>query len=615
MSQQESIIGPISLVVRVVRPSGKPVPEADVKVEWEEAKEAALPEEEMPSSVQPVKKDSFPATQETKSDENGYAVVGVPSGLWSKGTLTVTRRHHGPVVKPGAQFKSGPAVVPVEVGMNLFIIPGQERKEEVRWGAPRIAYLRYQHKKVVGVEVTLVEGGSLGVEHAEIRTRRLSLIPTDPPADAPSASKSGLSEVDEELLYHIAHGDVALTPDTDYEFEHDDSLEDCEAGKCGVVARPATPTAADPPLAAHEGNFDYVPKVEVRNSVVGGLRVLGLANVGNVFGSPPQKFRYGNGFMIHLNPRNVVGVVRLAKRLVSQHRVRALLSVGFIRNYTLKDLQISSEMRSTMHADWSKLKRDAHGRGRAVDVAGMMLDHPKDLRSRDSFWPREEDTNREVAHADPTAVLPGLRNKEYEPERDFLVLPHWGRVPMWVEDQDGRKRRVPADRAPWVGRQFADAFRTDKPSIGRIFYRLEDLDQPADPDAPEKKLQLLEAHTMTPKHYDMARDLFRFVVHFFYEEYSHRNNLLGNLEHLRKERGSSERDKKEAEVDDVAGAPMTIGSVGGFVLHPDVPSAGTRSSHQDHIHANLGHNGPAKADGFQWTEDSAGRARAAGYER
>jgi hypothetical protein len=607
MSERQLMVGPTSLVVRVVQPSGKIVPDASVKIVWNSLRDD---EED-----QPRREDDFPVEQETTTDAHGYAVLGVPSGVWSKGILTVFRRHHGPVVPVGAPFKGGPAEVPIEVGMNLFVVPGQPRTLEVRWGAPRVAHFNYRGKKIVGVEVTLVEGGSLGVEHAEIRTRRLSVKPKEPPADAEPGTHAGLSEVDAELLYHIAHGNVALTEQTDFEFEHDETLDDCVPGRCGIVPRAPHPSSADPAFTSEEEEFPYVPKIAVRNGVAGGLRVLGLASVGDLYKPGPASFRFTNGYIVHQNPRNVVGLLRLCVQLSRQHEVRSLLSVGFIRYYSLKDLQISTEPVSEAPVDWKKLKRDAHGRGRAVDVAGVMLDHPMELASQDSFYPRPGGSP-ELAWRDPTATLRSFETKEYAAERDFLVYPHWGKVPMLVKDEHGVRRRVDGEQSPWVSMQFSDAFRPKLPSKGRIFYRLENLGDPVHPDTPDQRIQLLPAHVMTPRHYELARDLFRFVYEFFAQEYSHRDRLLGNLDELQSKRIRPDPDERQrAEVDDTGAAPTLIGEVGGFVLHPDVPSAGTRRHHQNHIHANLGHDGPPKRQGEIWTETELAEARKYGYER
>ncbi len=37
MGEREGMVGPTSLVVRVVRPSGKAIEDADVRIEWEDA--------------------------------------------------------------------------------------------------------------------------------------------------------------------------------------------------------------------------------------------------------------------------------------------------------------------------------------------------------------------------------------------------------------------------------------------------------------------------------------------------------------------------------------------------------------------------------------------------
>src|SRR5690606_4946389 len=193
---------------------------------------------------------------------------------------------------------------------------------------------------------------------------------------------------------------------------------------------------------------------------------------------------------------------------------------------------------------------------------------------------------------------------------------HWGKVRMLVKDEHGVRRRVDGEQSPWASMQFSDAFRPKLPSKARIFYRLENLGDPVHPDTPDQRIQLLPAHVMTPRHYELARDLFRFVYEFFAQEYSHRDRLLGNLDELQSKRIRPDPDERQrAEVDDTGAAPTLIGEVGGFVLHPDVPSAGTRRHHQNHIHANLGHDGPPKRQGEIWTNREVVEARKYGYER
>lgn len=111
---------------------------------------------------------------------------------------------------------------------------------------------------------------------------------------------------------------------------------------------------------------------------------------------------------------------------------------------------------------------------------------------------------------------------------------------------------------------------------------------------------------------------FRFVYEFFAQEYSHRDRFLGNLLELQEVGGPlamNQAERELAEADDTGATPTAIGEVGGFVLHPDVPSAGTRRHHQNHIHANLGHDGPPKRQGEIWTNREVVEARKYGYER
>lgn len=129
------VVGAPHLLVRVVRPSGKPIVDADVIVEWD-APSADLPLGDGEAPVAPAPVDVFQYRQSTKTNAHGVAVLGVRSTIWAQGVVTVSKKHHGPVVPPGTKFQSGPYRVPVEYGIGLLVVPGQPKREEVRWGAP-----------------------------------------------------------------------------------------------------------------------------------------------------------------------------------------------------------------------------------------------------------------------------------------------------------------------------------------------------------------------------------------------------------------------------------------------------------------------------------------------
>jgi hypothetical protein len=190
-------------------------------------------------------------------------------------------------------------------------------------------------------------------------------------------------------------------------------------------------------------------------------------------------------------------------------------------------------------------------------------------------------------------------------QRDFLVFFHWGRLPMLFEtDARGTRQTV---RQNSTSADFRDDFKPDTAAGPRMFYRLTDINVPADPADPTSVPKRLAGQELTTEHYEDARQLFLEVYQFFTAEYSHENRTLGTSA--------------------AGGSTNVPGEVAGLVIHPDFPSQGLRAAHQDHIHANLGPNGPTTARGAPpapgksgprlgvWADDGEfNRARLGGYE-
>lgn len=63
------------------------------------------------------------------------------------------------------------------------------------------------------------------------------------------------------------------------------------------------------------------------------------------------------------------------------------------------------------------------------------------------------------------------------------------------------------------------------------------------------------------------------------------------------------------------GGSLAPGTIGGRVLHPDTPDKDQRGAHQDHIHANLGHNGPGKKNFDMWLLVSKSERQRANSDR
>lgn len=102
---------------------------------------------------------------------------------------------------------------------------------------------------------------------------------------------------------------------------------------------------------------------------------------------------------------------------------------------------------------------------------------------------------------------------------------------------------------------------------------------------------------MTPAHYKLAKTLFEEVYAFFVREYSCREGRLGPVSEAF---AKAQEKQLVAQQDDAGGVNTSPGAIAGRVLHPDTPDKSQRGAHQDHIHANLGHNGPGKTNFDMW---------------
>ncbi len=526
-----AVTKPLAFEVHVVKPSGAPIADARVEMEWD-----------FNDNV----------TVLTTGATGKVDVPVLEPKLWVLdtkviGTLRVSKPHHGPVVDPSQPFKNEAARLPIqykpdsETPIKVITL---EETQEVRWGRPRVLGAKRNI-----LEVTLVEGGMLGAQQAETPTRKLNS----------QAQGNIASEVNRALLFHVACGELALTTSTDFVFEHDESATDCVAGACRIVSVGAR-SGNDPTLTADEtAELPYVDKLAVRNAVFGGLRA------GNVVALLKDTYTYGPTQTTDLNPRNVVGIVRLARKLVAERGVRVLLTVGFLRFYKQSDLDefnaAGTAVAGLQAPEPGRLKRDAHGRGRGIDFSGATLEHPQNLRAPQGV---------QMDPTDPNVSLSSGNKREYEPQKDFLVFKQWGKLEMLFEDASGNRKRGNSSS------DFHDNFRPDNKK--KIFYRLDGINDPVDPSDPNSTAPKREAgQELTPEHYTDTHDLFLDVYQFFCEEYSHENQTLG----------PSAKD-----------ASTNIpGEVSGSVIHPDYPSKSSRNAHQDHIHANLGDNGPSQARG------------------
>lgn len=552
---QPLLAQPLVFELQLTKPSGAAIIDADVQIQWDD---------------DPTRYHNLPKVQKTKTDGAGKAQVPVldptnwiapDKATGTTGTISVSKANHGPVVPYGAAFANGPGSVKLRykpgaaAGQGTLTIDGLTPTQEVRWGKPR----------VVGptqniLHMTLVEGGELGREHPTVRTRRLSA------PHRPETPPQPVSQIDEELLFHIAHGGLALDPASDFKFKSvqetqpDGTVKDVH--KLDLPPRP-------------RGDFPTVPKLRIRNAVAGGVRIMHILQF--VPTRTPAGYDISRLADTHgLNPRLVVGVVRLC-RVLAALGVRMMITVGFNRGGDTK----------------------FHGPGRAIDFSGVTMAHVIPLKDPDNpaiTDPTDPHVSARVKPAwqDVTVIIDGAPTNATVFQRgcvagvDFIVDFHWGGVQLLVDTQTpaGIVRRR-EDARPY--QHIAAPTRREK-----LLYRLSAL-----PGAPPQRSA---PHALTDAHYTLAGTVFRAAYQFFATEFSHRDARLGPLPipTPRTPRAVLAA-LTAAALDDANGpdaAPIEPGAIAGFVLHPDYPEPDARNSdgslnprrqtHRNHIHANLG---------------------------
>ena len=329
-SAADAVLTKIELTVEVLTPSGTGINGAEVKVNWLHATQSSQTKLTEGTYTRGNRRDK----PKGKATFSFPEPAGAPGAL--QGVVTVKKAHHGPIVSEKGRFLHRTKVI------KILYLPGNDKTSSrfkvtdlapptgVRWGRPRITG---SNENVL--EVTLLEGGTLGKEHSNIRARRLSAVhrPRKKPPEK-------ISEIYEELLFHIGRGDLALTKDIEIIHaqgcpDFDDCTPDCTLN--------LLPTTASSPAPV-------VPKISVRNKIAGGMRVLHVLKLRRTKGDQIINTVAMDG----LNPRLVVGAVRLCK-LMHANGMNVLLTVGIRR---------AGEKRY-------------HGTGRALDFSGMLTVHPK----------------------------------------------------------------------------------------------------------------------------------------------------------------------------------------------------------------------------------------------
>ena len=556
MSDNITLVGPNIFVLQVIKPSGAPIEDAKISVEWEELQN---PYHETPK------------LSHFTTDAKGQAQIVIldPKDWWINpegGTLAqlrVSKDFHGPIVPYGTDFKYDAATIDLRVrpkGDEQLVLRNVPQVTHTYWGRPRVLQQADASKPSI-LEVTLMEGGELGKEHPTIRTRRLSAShrQTVPPSTIP--------QIDEELLFHIAHGGLAPDVATDYKFKISPPANGASGPGTIELDLPAVTTTAGVP---------NVPRITARNSIVGGLRFMHLL----AFTGTDQIVILRPAGMDRLNPRLMVGTIRLARRLIqADDRLKVVLTAGFNRG-----------------------RDDSHGQGRAIDFSGVMAaDLPGlvDPKFPQIDEPRDPNCIKKSAPDWQTVSFQGTNYTAFEKscvaEVDFVVQYHWGMVKLLVDTPTGRIRR--AENAAQYKNGFAPNSATEE-----LVFRLADLPAVADRHP---------NHTLTDAHYERARDIFGAVYAFFAQEFAHRETYLGPTSAYTIAQDVID----QADVDDAGGAPTLPGPVQGNVIHPDYPAPDVitpdplfpndrskdkvvpkRQTHINHVHANLGGVRPGNTD-------------------
>ena len=265
MSNGKTPVGTIILKVFVRSPGGQGIPDATVTLE------------------------DPPGTATTGPD--GVARIPVKEKeLAGKDSVKVQarKRHHGPIVAPGTDFRNGPD----EASAKVSEPQGGFDKSD-----PKVDSQGRLH-------LALVDGGTLGRAYyyaqeggPAILTRRLSQ-----------------DQVQQELLYRVGHGEVTLAAGQELVINHDpNSGDDDDCTSACTIATPYTQRRHVKPDRFGNVRFFFVTRlyanasrIRVRDLVAGDVR--------------------------NLNQRLIVGMVRMCKLLHDELAVAACYTQGFLRN-------------------------------------------------------------------------------------------------------------------------------------------------------------------------------------------------------------------------------------------------------------------------------------------
>ncbi|HMA93991.1 MAG TPA: hypothetical protein VKP30_14970, partial [Polyangiaceae bacterium] len=188
-----------------------------------------------------------------------------------------------------------------------------------------------------------------------------------------------------------------------------------------------------------------------------------------------DSLKCSNAFIVDVHPRNIVGMIRLCKRLKADYGIAAVYTAGFLR-----------WVKGSSNYAW-----DSHGRGRAFDLSGVAQQMP-------NLPPKDGKTVTQP-------VRPGV---------DFVVYFHWGLVKMQVlttNTASGTSTQV-AERHRDTGKDYS----TSSASSGQLLYRLDPIPDVADRavefDAPRVDGEstadhLARSEDWSNDHYGACRDV------------------------------------------------------------------------------------------------------------
>jgi hypothetical protein len=383
-----------------------------------------------------------------KTDADGFVKFGLTEsqvtglGAASQITLRAKKRHHGPDPGLGKAIVAGELVVTAKVSMAGFdpATPGLAKD-----------------KKGVFLDLVLMDAGlNFGAATPGVVTRRLT-------AD----------QVQKELMFLYVKGDVALAPDSEFQFDHDPASGEFAA------CNPLTCTLKSPVATKRVG---------VQKATIAGVKFLILTSFTQSAAKatdqiPGQRFvrdKFGwNDMRLSLvDQRHIVGLARLCKDLVAKHAIAAIVTQG-----------ISGD----------SARKDTHGHGLAIDFGGCCKALP------------------DPADKNPTVRL----------QTDFIVFLHWGNFPMW---NGVTVKANPTNPALWTRLTVNDdGHNYETTTTRQLHYRLDPapFQDPVPATVTDPALQAKLA-AVAP-HFVTARALFQDIYAFATREYSDGNSTLGPL--------------------------------------------------------------------------------------